>query len=181
MAAPDGYTVVKTTTPGSADAGQVVRQVGMASAEAAADAVANIAAIIFQTGGLVFNGTTWDRKRNNIQVSEKTSGSRTTTLTGNDTTNYNHRGMHLTVDVTTASSGAMLVAIQGKDAVSGKYYNVAATATLSATGTTILKVAPGISSGALSVNDVLPQTFRIVSTFSSVASVEYSLGYCLIL
>lgn len=70
----------------------------------------------------------------------------------------------LVVDITAISgAGASLTAtLQGKDPASGKYFTVLASAALTATGTTVLRVFPGATVAAnLAVNDWLPRTWRV--------------------
>lgn len=87
------------------------------------------------------------------------------TVNGADQTNLSSRGLHLAIDITaiTGTTPTLTVTIQGKDAVSGKYYTILASAALSATGTTILRVYPGLTAAANTVaNDVLPRDWRVI-------------------
>lgn len=83
---------------------------------------------------------------------------------GSDQTNAARRGLHLVIDITaiTGTTPTLTVTIEGKDPVSGKYYTLLASAALNATGTTVLKVYPGLTAAANTVvNDVLPGTWRV--------------------
>lgn len=83
---------------------------------------------------------------------------------GADQTNTNARGLHLIVDITAlgGTTPTLTVTIQGKDAVSGKYYDILASSALNATGTTVLKVYPGLTAAAnTAANDVLPRDWRV--------------------
>lgn len=100
-----------------------------------------------------------------------------TTVNSGDQVNSSYRGLHIIVSVATATSGTYTPHIQGKDPVSGVYYDILVGSAISATGTTVLKVYPGIAvlaNGAAS--DILPQTWRVqligASTPSMVLSVE---------
>jgi hypothetical protein len=84
-----------------------------------------------------------------------------------DQTNYFHKGVVVTVDITAISgtSPTFTVTIEGKDAISGKYYTVLASTALNATGTTVMKVYPGLTASANAVaNDVLPNVWRVKYT-----------------
>jgi hypothetical protein len=121
---------------------------------------------------------TWDRWRNNMDLTILASAARTATNQSSDITNYNGRGMHLVIDVTAASATPSVVfTIQGKDALSGKYYTILASSAITGTGTTVLKVHPGITAAAnASVSDLLPRTWRIDATHADSDSITYSVG-----
>lgn len=86
-----------------------------------------------------------------------------------DQANNYYRCVHVVVDITviTGTGPTLTVTIQGKDAVSGKYYPILASAALSTVSTTVLKVCPGITATAnVSVSDLLPRDWRISSTIA---------------
>lgn len=88
-------------------------------------------------------------------------------VNGGDLANTSHRGVKVVVDVTAISGTAptLVVTIQGKDNASGKYYTLLASASLTATGTVVLTVYPGIGVTAnVSASDVLPKTYRVITT-----------------
>lgn len=67
--------------------------------------------------------------------------------------------------------------IQGKDPVSGGYYDVLVGTAITATGMTVLKVGPGI--GAVengAANDFLPDTWRVRLEHADTDSITYSVG-----
>ena len=67
--------------------------------------------------------------------------------------------------------------IEGKDLISGKYYTVLASAAITGTGTTVLKVYPGITASAnASASDILPRTWRVTATHANTDSITYSVG-----
>lgn len=87
-------------------------------------------------------------------------------VNSDDQTNTRRRGLQLVIDITaiTGTSPTLTVTIEGKDAVSGKYYTLLASAALSAAGTNVLRVYPGLTAAANTVaNDVLPLTWRVKS------------------
>lgn len=84
------------------------------------------------------------------------------TVNSADQTNYLFSGGHFVINISAYTSGTYTPHIQGKDPVSGAYYDILVGTALNSAGTTVLKVYPGI--GALangSASDVLPQTWRV--------------------
>lgn len=78
-----------------------------------------------------------------------------------------HKGILLYVHVSaiTGTSPTLTVTIQGKSPVSGQYHTILASAAISATGLTVLKVYPGLTAAANTVaNDCLPCTYRVSTT-----------------
>lgn len=132
---------------------------------------------------LKFNGTTFDRERNNTDITVLTSAARTLSIDSADLTNHNARGMHLVIDVT-AITGApsIVITIQGKDILSGKYYTILVSAAINAVGTTILRVYPALTAAAnLISNDILTRTWRVSVVNANADSITYSVGASLIL
>ena len=133
-------------------------------------------------GSLIFNGTTWDRVRNNTDGTALASAARTATANSADLVNYNGKGLHVVIDVTAITATPSVVfTIQGKDALSGQYYTVLASAAITATGTTILRVHPGLTAAANTVaNDLIPRTWRVNAVHADGDSITYSVGYSLV-
>ena len=131
----------------------------------------------------LYNGSTFDRKRANTEETILASAARTATTNSADFTNYNARGAHFIVDVSAiAATPSITVTIQGKDPISSNYYDILVSSALTATGTTILKVYPGIgqvANGAAS--DILPRTFRVSVAHADTDSITYSVGAALVL
>lgn len=111
------------------------------------------------------------------------SAARTETVNGSDNTNTSARGLHLVIDCTAVTATPSVVfTIQGKDAVSGKYYTILASAAITGTGTTVLRVFPGGTAAAnLVANDLLPRTWRVIATHADTDSITYSVGASLVL
>lgn len=129
-----------------------------------------------------FNGTNWDRLRTNTGETVLASAARTIATNGPDMTNYNARGLHLIIDVTAFTAGSITITIQGKDPVSGKYYTILTSAALAAVATTVLRVYPDATIAAnVSINDILPRTWRAIVAVSTADSVTYSIGANLVL
>lgn len=133
--------------------------------------------------GMAFNGTSWDRERSNQDLTAFTSAARTATPTPFDGTNYNGKGLHLVIDCTAVTSSPSVVfTIQGKDALSGKFYTILASAAIVGTGTTVLRVYPGLTVAAnLVASDILPRSWRLIATHGNADSITYSVGYSLVL
>jgi hypothetical protein len=131
----------------------------------------------------LFNGSTWDRKRNNTEETVLASAARTATTNSTDFTNYNAKGAHFIIDVTAITdTPSVVVTIQGKDSVSGEYYDILESVAITATGTTILKVYPGIGAVANgSASDILPRTYRVSITHADADSITYSVGANLVI
>lgn len=141
------------------------------AAAAMADGIAN--ATTPQIGASVngFNGTTWDRFRNNANIAVDTSSARTASGTGVTGVNYNWKGMHLCLKVTAVSgtTPTMTVRLQRSDDGGTTWIDWDTTnlqtASISTTGTYWLTVYPGIATAAnASRNDILPRTWRCAWT-----------------
>lgn len=106
------------------------------------------------------------------------SAARTATVDSPDALNWEGRGVQLVIDVTAAAATPSVVPhIQGKDPLSGKYYDLLVGAAITATGTTVLKVYPGITVAAnLSASDFLPKTWRVRLVHADADSITYSVG-----
>lgn len=159
-------------------------QAVLSSTSAIADGAANNPArLLEQSYDMEFNGATWDRTRNNNDGTAFASAARTATPTPFDGTNYNGRGLHLVIDCTAiTSSPSVVFTIQGKDALSGKFYTILASAAIVGTGTTVLRVYPGLTVAAnLVASDITPRSWRVIATHGNADSITYSVGYSLIL
>lgn len=131
----------------------------------------------------LFNGTNWDRRRGNVDLTLFSSAARTATPSNTDQTNHNAKGLHVVIDVTAATSTPSTVfTIEGKDAISGKYYTILASAAIVGVGTTVLRVHPGLTVAAnLVANDILPRVWRVTAVHGNANSQTYSVGASLIL
>lgn len=103
------------------------------------------------------------------------SAARTATTTTSDVIKSTEKGIHVIIKVT-AVPGVDTVTpkIQAKDSL-GNYYDLLVGTAISTTGTTVLKLAPGISAIAnASAADILPDVYRVVMTHSAGTSFTYS-------
>lgn len=85
---------------------------------------------------------------------------------------------HFVIDVTAiTATPSVTFTISGVDRVSGKVYTILASAAITAVGTTVLKVGPGLTAATNSVaNDVLPQVIRISASHLDADSITYSMA-----
>lgn len=104
------------------------------------------------------------------------SAARTATPTATSQTTDGARGGHFVIDVTAVTSTPSVVpTIDGFDSLSGKWYNLLTGDAITATGTTVLKVYPGIAATAnAAAADVIPDVFRLVMTHADTDSITYS-------
>lgn len=147
-----------------------------------AKTAANLVGIAVSGVPWLYNGTTFDRQRNNTEETILASAARTATTNSADFTNYNSKGAQFIVDVTAiAATPSITVNIQGKDPVSSNYYTLLTSVAISTVSTTILKVYPGIGAVANSAaSDILPRTFRVSVTHADADSITYSIGAALV-
>lgn len=87
---------------------------------------------------------------------------------------------HIIIDITAAGTpvtDTITFDVQGKDPASGKYYSILTSAALDATGTTVLKIIPGVAAVANeAISDKVPSEFRISTTKNTGVSFTYSIG-----
>lgn len=152
----------------------------IAAAGINADGAAQSTSFPVRANGFMFGGgTSWDRQRNNHEITLLASAARTTTNTGSDQTNYNARLAYIVIDITVGSGFGLTPAIQGKDSLSGKYYALSAAITkLTTTGTYVYYFATGTPVAAGGVTAVsgfaLPRLWRLVMTADDATSATYS-------
>lgn len=106
------------------------------------------------------------------------SAARTASADSSDLTNGNGRGLVLVIDATaSAATPSVVFTVKGKDPLSGKYYTILASAAITGTGTTVLRVYPGLTAAANTVaSDVLPRTYRVEAVAGDADSLTYSVG-----
>ncbi len=143
-----------------------------------------------QTGGYfpaiadyVYNGSTYDRLRNNTEGTLLDSAARTATTASADQTNYNAKGVRIFINATaSAATPSVVFTIEVKDPVSAKYTAVATSAAITGAGHTVVTVYPGITAAAnVSISHVLGRTWRVTATAADADSLTYSVGYSYIL
>ncbi len=105
------------------------------------------------------------------------SAARTATPTAEikDKNNPKYRGVRVHIKTTAVTSTPSVVfTIQGKDTLTNTYYDLLASAAVTATGETYLTVYPGLTAAANSVaSNVLPSTFRVNAVHGNANSITY--------
>jgi hypothetical protein len=100
---------------------------------------------------------------------------RTATPTIADQSDPNAEGLHVIINVTAVTATPSVVpTLQGKGPL-GTYYDLLVGTAITATGTTVLKLGPGIApvaNGAAA--DYLPDIWRVVMTHGDADSITYS-------
>jgi hypothetical protein len=133
---------------------------------------------------LLYNGATFDRQRGNTEGTLLASAARTTTVSTAVQTNYNGRGAHLILDITTAGTGNLILILVGQYPPVGVTRVVASSTTITTTGRTMIELYPGIGAATSEANfrisGALPRTWWAGVNHSDASSWTYSLGYSLI-
>lgn len=125
--------------------------------------------------------STYEQEYNNLNVTLLSSSARTTTQTSADQTNFNHTKLVVVLDVTAGTTPALTLTINGKDAASGKYYNLLTGLAVATVSTNVYTLALGVTVVAnATVNAFVPRLFQIVVTAGNGNSITYSVGYSLV-
>jgi hypothetical protein len=141
--------------------------------------------VLLATSPALWNGTSWERERSNVEGIALASGARTTTQVSPDITTYNARGIIVWLNVSVASgTGGLITQVQIKDPASGLYtaHNAAppGVTTVSRSSYIIYPGASAAGATTQTTSNVLPRTIRIAVTHIDGSSYTYSVGYCLI-
>lgn len=122
------------------------------------------------------NGVTWDRQRNNMEVTVLASAARTTLQDSADLVNYNARGVVICVDITVYTAGNLTITVQEKSTLSGKYNTILTSAALAAAATTFLTIYPGVTVAAnVAVSAPLTRIFKVHVAVGDATSITYSI------
>lgn len=83
------------------------------------------------------------------------------------------------IDVTAAAATPSVVfTIAGLDPTSSKAYTILASAAITGTGTTVLRVHPELTAAANTIaKDMLPATVKVTATHADADSITYSVGF----
>jgi hypothetical protein len=101
----------------------------------------------------------------------------TTTQTQNDQTNYSARGVRVVLNVNNAGTGSITLEIDAKDSVSGVYIALLTGVAVTANGTYVYEIYPGLTPVANQVvSDVLSSTWRVKVTANNANAMTYSVG-----
>ena len=84
----------------------------------------------------------------------------------------------LIIDVTaTAATPSVVFTIKGVDPLSGKTWDILASAAVTSTGTTVLRVSPHLTASAnLIAKDVVPAHFTVTAVHADADSITYSVA-----
>lgn len=118
----------------------------------------------------------------NIPVTLIASGVQNTTpINTADQTNVYWHGVTVVINVSAFTAGTYTPHLQGKDNVSGVYYDMLVGPAIGATGTTVLRVYPGMTPIANQANgDVLPRTWRLQLVGATGQNMTLSVGAILV-
>ncbi|MBX9392275.1 hypothetical protein K4749_01340 [Streptomyces sp. TRM72054] len=88
------------------------------------------------------------------------------------------RGVHVVIDVTAvAATPSVTPSIEGYDTLSGKWYTLLTGSAITAEGTTVLKIYPGIATIAnAAASDVIPNRIRVSMTHADADSITYTVA-----
>lgn len=110
------------------------------------------------------------------------SEERTATEASDTFANYRHRGLHVVIDATAVTDTPSVVfTIQGYSPLGDDYYTILASAAVTGTGTTVLRVFPGATNAANTVaNDQLPALWRVNAVHGDADAITYSVNAVLL-
>ena len=117
------------------------------------------------------------------QITVFESKARTASANSTDLNNFGYRGVTLTLKAAskTGTSPTLDVKVQGKDAITGEYYDLHGAAFAQVTdnqaNVVYLTIYPGVAeTSGQTVSDVLPKTWRVVSTIGGTNTPGYTFG-----
>ena len=135
----------------------------------------------------LFNGTSWDRGRNNEEVTLLASAARTVSTTSSDQVNYNARGIVWLCNVTSVTdTPSVTLQVQLKDPVSGAYFRYCTLNTLTSVDVQMGILYPGaVETQALGDIEIqglpLGRTWRLAAQHADSDSITYSVACSYIL
>lgn len=90
--------------------------------------------------------------------------------------------LYVVIDVTAAGvTPSVVVSVDGVDALTGKLFSLLASSAITAVGTTVLKIGPGITAAAnLAAALFLPETVQVTVTHGNAITITYSVSAHLI-
>ncbi len=135
----------------------------------------------------LYNGTSWDRERSNEEITVLASAARTATVSSADLTNYNARGVIITIDVTADPGTASVTpTVEIKDSVGALYDIILSATAVDAVGTFVYVIYPSTLTAAANgitqvLQNPLPRTWRVTMTHPNTQSLTYSVSASYIL
>lgn len=111
-----------------------------------------------------------------VQKTLLASAARTATVATADQRNRAHQGVRIHIKATAAAATPSVVfTIQGKDAITGDYYTLLASAAVTGISETFLLVYPTVTASANAVaNNVLPASWRVNCVAADADSITYT-------
>jgi hypothetical protein len=155
---------------------------GYPAAAASADALANPTITQIGADSMIYNGATWDRARNNANITGGDTGAKIVTFNGATQTNFNAAGAYITAAIGAVSGTTPTMTMQLQWSYDGgtNWINLGAASTAVTTGTqnvtfivypnntsTAGATPANLTTGAaqtIAINAPLPRTWRIVYT-----------------
>lgn len=132
---------------------------------------------------LGFNGSSWDRWRNNTEGTLMASAARTASTNSSVQTNYNARGIMVEIAITTAGTGSLTMILVGT--INSNTHILAGSTAITGVGKYLIELYPGIGAAANEVNirqsGTLPRMWDVRVNHSDASSWTYSVGHSLIL
>jgi hypothetical protein len=116
------------------------------------------------------------------QATVLASAARTASVDSDTFSNDGHKGVVVIIDATaSAATPSVVFTIQGYSPLGNDYYTILASAAVTATGQTILRVYPGLTAAANThANDILPPQWRVSAVAGDADSLTYSVAALLI-
>ncbi len=131
-----------------------------------AGALTGVLANPLAAGDEEWNGASWDQARGNWNGTTGDTGAKTSSFAGATQTNYDARGVSIVFNVGAVTGTSPTLAAQVQISLDGgtTWVNLpgAVTATINASGQTLLQIYPGVTVAAnAAVSAPLPRTWRI--------------------
>lgn len=124
-----------------------------------------------------YNGSTYDRFRNNYENTQFSSAARTASAQSADEVNYNWRGVVVCLDVTVIGAGSITLTIAGKSVRAAKYRNILTSAAVTTVSTNYYTVYPGVTAAAnIAASAPLERIWRIEMTHSTADPITYTVS-----
>lgn len=148
---------------------------------------AGLRALLTRPFSQLYNEATWDRLRGNTEVTILASAARTATISSADLTNYNARGVIITIDVTADPGTASVTpTVEIKDSVGALYDVIMSMTAVAAVGTFVYVIYPSTLTAAANgitqiLQNPLPRTWRVTMTAADAESLTYSISAAYIL
>lgn len=114
----------------------------------------------------------------NREITVLASAARTASVNSADLSNPSARGAVIVIDATaSAATPSVVFTVKGKSSLGSDYYTILTSVAITGTGTTVLRVYPGLTAAAnATVNDVLPLVWRVEAVAGDADSLTYSVS-----